>query len=1086
MIGGDRGVQRSLGRTASEVSHLFGLYVLSLFLLGAGFACGREVARPSREPLAEALAEVRAGEGRLVGAPWLKPLPEGSLPPLSHSVNSAVRVYARALEGEVTAENLRGEGVATLLAGEVNLAIADLSRAVEVDPKNASIWSDLAAAHLLRSKEASDPFELVLALSATNRAVQQDPNLLPAHFNRALALERLSLRDRALADWRYVTKHERDRRWLREAQSHAAKQAPPAIPATLKSRLSDIEAAVAQGRPDRIRTLVTGSVPTFREYLEETLLSEWAAAEREGRKGDAARRLESGTAIASAIVASGGDPMADDTIHQIREIRKEEPAKLHRLVAGFSAYFKGRELADHLFFSRALPQFQGAWKVLSRQHSPFAQWALYRIAVCHYQKDEYRLARAQVHLLPMGTPYQTVQGRSLLLLGLIDAIEGDPTGSITAYESAEAAFLKVREIPYAARLGGLKATSFEVLGKPHEAWDKLYPALTEPTLSGRPDILFLLYEQASWLARRQEETEIALWFQDEAVKNAQILGRPEAIVGVRREHAALLAALGRRIEARNELAETQPFLDQILDPRLRRSVRGDLLLAEGELATTKSPQEAIAKLNDAIPIFRDTHYYYRIGQALYERALAKIALGQQDAAEGDLAEAITESERQRDTISAAGDRISYLDRMKDLFDTMVGLQLGQRRPEVALRFSEQAKARVLWDWMLTRPAQGKSPPQLRSARSPALDLPSLQRVLPAGTAVIEYAVLPRKTVVWVLHRQGEVWSESLKVGAEALSDRIQRLRRALLNRNPGEVEAISKDLHEKLIRPLASHIAPGERLVLIPDGALHTLPFSLLRDRRTGRFLMQDHTCAVAPSARIFVASLRQDEELARRPERHVLVVAAPDFDPGIDPTLPALKAGATEATIAGLFPGSRVLEKSAARRDDFLMASRDFGMLYFGGHSMVNSDFPLLSRMLFAKDSGDPSRGVLYSGDILKQRFPRTRLVVLASCDTAAGRISRTEGVESLARPFLAAGVPSVIASLWQVDDQVTADFFVRFYRHLAGGFDVAGALQAAQVDALNSGDARAADPKAWAGFEVIGGGVTNSPPTVTASSSF
>jgi hypothetical protein len=71
---------------------------------------------------------------------------------------------------------------------------------VELDPKNALAWSDLASAHLQPSAKVSDPYELMLALSAANRAVQLDPNLIPAHFNRALALERLALRDQALAD----------------------------------------------------------------------------------------------------------------------------------------------------------------------------------------------------------------------------------------------------------------------------------------------------------------------------------------------------------------------------------------------------------------------------------------------------------------------------------------------------------------------------------------------------------------------------------------------------------------------------------------------------------------------------------------------------------------------------------------------------------------------------------------------------------------------------------------------------------------------------------------------------------------------
>jgi CHAT domain-containing protein len=982
------------------------------------------------------------------------------------------------LEQKVSAENLRRDAVSSLLAGNADRSIKELSRAVELEPGNTALWSDLAAAHLQRGAATPDSYELILALSAANRAVERDPSLVAAHFNQALALERLSLRDRAESEWQLVTKLESDRRWAQEARTRAARLASMTGSPGTKNRLAEVESAIAQGNPDRARALVADSLPTFREFLEEKLLVEWAAAEVRHDDREAIKKLEEGTLIAEAIGAQGGDPMAADTLGQIRRLRGAEPEKLRRLARGFLSYGEGLDLAAESS-SRALLRFNAARHALAEEQSPFASWAIYRMASCYYQMADYKKGRALLKALTrtsVSSPYQTLRGRALILSGLIDAIEGDPTASIATYEAAEAAFRQVKELPLAAKVAGLMATSFEALGRPQEAWQRLYPALVAPAVSDRLDIRFLLFEQASFLLRRQGETEIALWLQDEAVKNALLLKRPNPIIGTLRTRAALLASMGRGTAAEKDLATARNYWQQSLDPKLRRSIEGDLLLAEGELAATRSPQEAIAKLDQVIPIFRATSYHYRIGQALYERALAEQALGQSNAAERDLAAAIAESERQRDTIDGAGDRISYLDRMKEIFDSMIGLQLDQGRPAVALRFSEQAKARVLWDWMLTRPAQGKSPPQLRSARSPALDLPSLQRVLPAGTAVIEYAVLPRKTVVWILHRQGDVGSESLEIGAEALNDRVQRLRRALLNRNPREVEAISKDLHDKLIRPLASHIAPGERLVLIPDGALHTLPFALLRDRQTGRFLMQDHTCAVAPSARIFVASLRQDEELARRPERHVLVVAAPDFDPGIDPTLPALKAGATEATIAGLFPGSRVLEKSAARRDDFLAASRDFGMLYFGGHSMVNSDFPLLSRMLFAKDSGDPSRGVLYSGDILKQRFPRTRLVVLASCDTAAGRISRTEGVESLARPFLAAGVPSVIASLWQVDDQITADFFVRFYRHLAGGFDVAGALQAAQVDALNSGDAGAADPKAWAGFEVIGGGVTDS----------
>ncbi len=147
-----------------------------------------------------------------------------------------------------------------------------------------------------------------------------------------------------------------------------------------------------------------------------------------------------------------------------------------------------------------------------------------------------------------------------------------------------------------------------------------------------------------------------------------------------------------------------------------------------------------------------------------------------------------------------------------------------------------------------------------------------------------------------------------------------------------------------------------------------------------------------------------------------------------------------------------------------------DFEIVHFSGHSVINWEFPLLSQMLFAAQPQDQSRGVLYSRDILPQRFEGTRLVVLASCDTAVGKISRTEGVENLARPFLASGVPMVIASLWKVDDEIAADFFKRFYHHLQEGFDTVGALRATQVESIERTSGRFASPYAWGAFELIG----------------
>ena len=130
-------------------------------------------------------------------------------------------------------------------------------------------------------------------------------------------------------------------------------------------------------------------------------------------------------------------------------------------------------------------------------------------------------------------------------------------------------------------------------------------------------------------------------------------------------------------------------------------------------------------------------------------------------------------------------------------------------------------------------------------------------------------------------------------------------------------------------------------------------------------------------------------------------------------------------------------------------------------------ADDPARSRLLLAADAGDS--GALYLRD-LPWRDLRAALVVLAACRSAAGTVSRTEGALSLSRPFLAAGVPNVVGSLWDVDDEVSRTFFVAFHRSLLAGADPARALQSAQLLLLHSGDPTLAHPSTWAGFVSIG----------------
>jgi CHAT domain-containing protein len=112
-----------------------------------------------------------------------------------------------------------------------------------------------------------------------------------------------------------------------------------------------------------------------------------------------------------------------------------------------------------------------------------------------------------------------------------------------------------------------------------------------------------------------------------------------------------------------------------------------------------------------------------------------------------------------------------------------------------------------------------------------------------------------------------------------------------------------------------------------------------------------------------------------------------------------------------------------------------------------------------------------LFAHEIAAQRLDRTRLVVLAACRTNTGRIRRGEGVFSLARPFLAAGVQTVVASLSDVDDRASHRLFVAFHRALRQGQTPADALRSAQLAALAETDPNLQHSANWATFTIIGG---------------
>jgi CHAT domain-containing protein len=966
-----------------------------------------------------------------------------------------------------SAEGQRAEARRALEAGRYERAAAQLALVIAGSPQDAASWNNLAALHLRRAAIDHDGFAAFQALAAADRALAADPTLRPARFNHALALQRLALADEARVEWCALQRTESDAGWLRDEQAHCRSLAAAPGSRDWEILLNRAAAAAARRDGEALRRDVALLPQRFREHIEDEILVDWAAAVGRGDAAGAARMLDLARSLADALLMVNGEHLPADAVAAI-DRWATSAARRDRAAAAFAAYGRALRLMRLTDFAAAVRELGRARTELLAQGNPMALRVACQLAYCHYQRSEYgeeeRLLR-EVAAQTKASRYPAVHGRAHWLLGLIASIGGRLTESLADHTLAAADFERLHEATNLARVKSLIAEDWILLGKEPEAWRVLVPALllaphVEPLVQRAA-----LYQTAAFVALEAGEAGPALSFQAEALSLARASGNPDTVVTVLRSRAVTAARLGRRAQALADLDEAGRWLAAIRDPANRRIVSGDISLVQGEILRSLAPPQAVAALDRAVEVFRTTSYHYLLQRALFERALCQASLGRGYAEERDLRASISELERQREAILPVEERVTYLVRTRALFAAMVSLQLERRHRAAAFTFAEAVHARVLLDWILLRTGLPPGEPIARGAQS----LAALRHALPQDTALIEYFMLADRLIAFILEHRG-LRVVTIAVGKAFIDEEAARLVAAVRG---GRVEAVDTSLtalHDVLIRPLLAHLRPAENLVFVPDGSLNAIPFAALRERATGRRLVQDHELAVAPSATIYAANARRDWTLASRPGTRALVVADPAFERNLYPQLSRLAGAAAEQDIAAAFPGSVTLRGPEALKARFLAAAPGYQIIHFAGHSIIDLENPLHSLLLFAADPKDPEHGALTAGDLLTERLPATRLVVLASCASGTGRLSDTEGVESLARPFLAAGAPAVVASLWTVDDDLTARFMARFYGHLRGNGAAAEALRRAQVDFLGGSDEQARSPLAWAAFETIG----------------
>lgn len=159
----------------------------------------------------------------------------------------------------------------------------------------------------------------------------------------------------------------------------------------------------------------------------------------------------------------------------------------------------------------------------------------------------------------------------------------------------------------------------------------------------------------------------------------------------------------------------------------------------------------------------------------------------------------------------------------------------------------------------------------------------------------------------------------------------------------------------------------------------------------------------------------------------------------------------------------------SLATERIFKQKATNFGIIHLAMHGMIHPQSANLSSLVFTEDGDSIENNILHAYELSKLDL-QAKLVVLSACETGFGKFEDGNGVASIARAFMYAGVPSIVASLWKVDDRATSQIMKTFYRYLAKGENKAQALRLAKLDYLKNADNIMAHPAYWSAFVQIG----------------
>jgi CHAT domain-containing protein/tetratricopeptide (TPR) repeat protein len=981
--------------------------------------------------LVAAVGDERLIEARLTGGFQFGPLRPitrgpGSLSEQNLALLAASGALQRAAQEHPVPENLHAWGVAQVLLGDHDEAVRNLMDATRERPSEGSWFSDLSAAYLARARVLERAEDWPRALEAAERALQVNPNLPEALFNRALALESLQLDRQAEEAWRTYLEKDPDSQWATEAESHLSALSQPKA----ERSWDDEQPRLVTANASEFGVIAEAFPQETRLYLEETLVEHWAELAAKGDWAALTTLSDRSMSLARQYQRQFEDRLST-SIHE--NLARHAAAQMvpADLITGLRSYVEGSRWLQTARPAQAESPLTIAVSTLSRFESPLAaQAAILLSEIPSLQGDLQREAALLLPAIEQAAQqgWLNAQARGHNRRALLHYRQGDLQSSLRDRLTALSIYRRTKDPDRITALEATAGDNHRYIGDYPRVWAHAVASLKASRSARQSSSRHMALLYASLAAEDERLPFAARALQTELINQGRRLHQAnDLVIGLEgRARSALM--LGRLDEADRDISEGMQWLEKMPDPVNRE--RNALELAEtGALVwAARGAHDSESRIDAAISYLNRQNYRTRLSPLLQARADLRLRKGDIAGAEDDLAEAQLIVEQQRDRLDRAARR-GHLDSLRPIASKRASVAYQRKDFDQVLSYLELGRARVLMDAAPASAAFGDRP-------------------LPDSTAVLYYSATELAVVAVIRAHRVEI--VPISCADSEIASQIAGIARIVRLRSSASAgETHLRRLHHCLVAPLISHLVGVRKLVIVPDGLIRLVPFAALLDAQS--FLVERYEVSYAPSLRWLSGA-----QSTLDPEPSVTAIGDPELPEHVQSTWPRLPFAKSETDAVYALYGQGLkgvgTEATPALFEDGLKRTH---VVHVAAHAVFHEARPERSHLLLAADAD--GRFQITSEDLWKLAGVQARVVVLAGCDTGLADSSRAEGLSALSEPLLAAGVQSVVVSLWPVDDRHSGGLMLDMHRALKDHRTGGQALSAAQRTAIS------ADRNAW-----------------------